>query len=189
MNKDKLIVQNEHDYQDYVKLFEIVNSVKDDNKVFSFISTKKNEYKSDSLANFALICALNNKKCLLVDLDFKNDFLHSFFDVDNKSDAKNSQDDLIINIENNIDLFSFSDKNVNHEYVKKTIFELKDKYDFVFIDLPNINDALYVLTYKDVVDEYILCVRKNYTKKSDLKKFMSFLHSFKIDINFTLFIE
>ena len=153
-------------------------------KVLLISSTLPNEGKSTVSSNIALTLAQKGKKVVLVDFDLRNPSLYNTFRIENTKDhignyldgncveiediicpsEQNENLDLILgfkNYENSIEMLS-------RPITKKLIDVLKEKYDYVLLDVPPLlimQDALAAIKYADTS---VLVVRQDYVKVNEV---------------------
>ena len=117
-------------------------------KVILVTSTQQNEGKSTVASNLAIsFSKLPNKKILLIDGDLRNPSIHRVFSIGN-SDGMMSilkgEKDLKSTINDNLDILTTGvippnpDEILVTDKMKKFIQQIKEKYDYIFIDSPPI---------------------------------------------------
>jgi len=136
-----------------------------DIKVITVTSSKQNEGKSTVIANLAVSFANLEKKVLILDGDLRNPSVHRMFGLSNIHGLT----DVLIDNKTFLDCVHCTDTKHLHvltcgktppnpsemlssKRMKKIIEELKDHYDYIFIDAPPIGivtDAGIISTYTD----------------------------------------
>ena len=155
---------------------------------FSFIDQKERiiavtsplpgEGKSTVASNLAYIYAKKDFKVLLIDLDLRKSTIHRFFKLENLVGvtdycANKVSKDEIINSYENLDIITagsvspFPSKILESQVLAELINELKEKYDYIFIDTPPVLAASDALLISRFVTQYIVVIKFGQTKKSD----------------------
>lgn len=156
---------------------------KKDSKVFMVTSTLPNEGKSTVSSNIALILAQEGKKVVLVDFDLRNPSLYKIFKLNhpkeqlcNYFDKKCKLHDIITNseVDDNLDiiigsqLYEHSIEFLSRDIVNKLIGDLKERYDYIIVDVPPVlmmQDALSVSKY---CDSSILVIKQDYASLNEI---------------------
>lgn len=155
-----------------------------ENKIFVITSSNQGEGKSYISYELTKYIASANKKILLIDADTRKNGLTSTLDLSHTNGLINYLTGDKINIQNltkNLDYISVGNSTTRlniriSEYIDQLaqffskIEQLKDNYDFIFIDTPPVlifNDSRIIARYSDKV---ILISRENKTLYKDLKK-------------------
>ena len=134
-------------------------------KVICITSTMKNEGKSTVIANLAVSFQKLDKKVLLIDGDLRNPNIHKLFDIDNEKGLTNillkkNKFDECIKIEEDLHILtggympSNPSEILSSKRMREFIDEIKDLYDYIFIDAPPIGivtDAGIISSYSDGV--------------------------------------
>ena len=120
-------------------------------KVILVTSTQQNEGKSTVASNLAIsFSKLPNKKILLIDGDLRNPSIHRVFSIGNSdgmmSILKGEKDlkSTINTFNDNLDILTTGvippnpDEILVTDKMKKFIQQIKEKYDYIFIDSPPI---------------------------------------------------
>ncbi|MGN1344864.1 MAG: polysaccharide biosynthesis tyrosine autokinase [Traorella sp.] len=146
-------------------------------KVLMVTSTLPNEGKSTVSSNIALTLAQKGKRIVLVDFDLRNPSLYNTYRIENtKDNIGNYLDGTCMDIEDiicpsekdeRLDLilgfnrYSNSIEMLSRNTTKKLIDELKERYDYVILDVPplfEMHDALQVAKY---ADKTLLVIRQD----------------------------
>ena len=167
--------------------------------VYGITSAFAHAGKSVIISNLALSFAQMEKKVLLIDADMRRPAIIKIF---GKKESKGLSD-MIIGAKNENDSFenyvipSGYDRldimlsgrippnpsellaNVNF---RKYIADMKEKYDFIFIDLPPICEVTDAGVIADFVDGYLLAVRSEVTDRRALDDALSLLDKMKARI-------
>ena len=120
-------------------------------KVILVTSTQQNEGKSTVASNLAIsFSKLPNKKILLIDADLRNPSIHRVFSIGNSdgmmSILKGDKDlkSTVYNLNENLDILMTGvippnpDEILVTDKMKEFIQQIKEKYDYIFIDSPPI---------------------------------------------------
>ena len=120
-------------------------------KVILVTSTQQNEGKSTVASNLAIsFSKLPNKKILLIDGDLRNPSIHRVFSIGNSdgmmSILKGEKDlkSTVNTFNDNLDILTTGvippnpDEILVTDKMKKFIQQIKEKYDYIFIDSPPI---------------------------------------------------
>lgn len=180
--KDKKDYENTIDFDTSISSFEpynrLISNIKLDNvdkpnKVIMVTSSAPEELKTTSISTLAYTAAHNGSKVCIIDLDLRKSRLHKVFGVDKKpgmveyikGDAK--LEDCIKHSEKaNLDVLT-SGKSLDNpsailesQKLADLIKDLKEKYDYVFIDTPPLaaaNDAILIAKLVDGVIYNVAC--------------------------------
>ncbi|HSQ87839.1 CpsD/CapB family tyrosine-protein kinase [Romboutsia sp.] len=134
-------------------------------KVINVTSSKQNEGKSTVISNLAVSFANLEKKVLILDGDLRNPSIHRMFGISNIHGVT----DLLLNTKAFLECVHCTDTKNLHvltcgqippnpsemlssKRMKNLIQELKEHYDYIFIDAPPIGvvtDAGIISTYTD----------------------------------------
>ena len=134
-------------------------------KVINITSTKQGEGKSTVIANLAVTFANSNKRVLILDGDLRNPTVHKMFQISNKkglTDVLRGHKTFIECINTtqveNLHVVACGTRPQNpseilgSQRMKDLVKNLRDEYDYIFIDTPPIGivtDAGIVSTYVD----------------------------------------
>ena len=155
-----------------------------EHKVLLVSSTLPNEGKSTISSNIALTLAQKGKKVVLIDFDLRNPSLYNTFRIENTKDhIGNYLDECCHTIKDiicpselneNLDLilgfkkYENSIEMLSRPITKQLIEKLKEKYDYVILDVPPLlvmHDALAAIKYADAS---VLVIRQDYVKISEV---------------------
>lgn len=163
--------------------------------VYGITSAFAHAGKSVIISNLALSFAQMEKKVLLIDADMRRPAIIKIF---GKKNEKGLSDMIISKNEND----SFENYIIPSGYerldillsgrippnpsellanvkFRKYIADMKEKYDFIFIDLPPICEVTDAGVIADFVDGYLLAVRADVTDKRALDDALSLLDKMK----------
>ena len=172
-----------------------------DNPVKSIFITnsKPGKGKSTRSANFALSCAKEEKKAILIDCDLRKPILHKEFQISN---SRGLSEFLIGNVE-------FSKVVYKHESglhvlpsglvppnpaemlasraMEHLLTQLEEKYDYIILDTPPVNAVTDSKILSTKVDGTIIVVKYGYTKKDAVIEAVKGLRAVNANIIGTVF--
>ncbi len=164
-------------------------------KIISCVSAAQGEGKTTTLVNLANIYALKGAKVLVIDLDLRSPVIHKFFKIPNDLgitdylvDKAKKEDIIHKNVKTNIDVITrgnktpFPSKLLESEKLFNFINEIKDEYDYIFVDVCPLllfSDAILVSKFVEV---FILVLAMGVTRKSDLKEVMKLINTDKLNV-------
>lgn len=180
--------------------FQFITNEKNSNIVL-ITSSMMNEGKSFVCLNLALSFALNNKKCILLSFDLRKPKLSEYLKITNDVGITTYLTSNIL-IQQVITPTQYSNLDVilpgpippnpmeliSNTKTKELFDQLKNKYDYIFVDTPPIGmvaDALILLKYSDI---NIYIIRHNYTLKKMCSNIITTLNKRKI-LNFNVIIN
>ncbi len=152
-----------------------------ENKVFQIESSIAGEGKSTVVVNLAASLARNNKKVLVVDLDFRNPKMHKSFKVLNTNGIAEYMinecdiDKLIKHSEFGVDVVNRGKTTQNPSIIftskkfKELIEKLRSMYDIILFDcapILQVSEYMHIIKHADAV---IMVVAIDMVKKSQLK--------------------
>ncbi len=137
--------------------------VKNNIKTILVTSSEMNEGKTTVVSSIAkCFSELENKKILLIDCDLRKPSVHKYFGIDNEKGLIDIVEDgnfrAYINKVDNLDILTTGRKTqkpaelLESDYIKAFIEQLKEYYDYIFIDSPpvsRVNDACILANYID----------------------------------------
>lgn len=164
--------------------------------IYAITSAFAHAGKSVIISNLALSFAQMEKKVLLIDADMRRPAIVKIFD----SGSEKGLSDMIVNAKK--DGESFDKYIVPSKYqgldimfsghippnpsellanvaLRKCISELKEKYDYIFIDFPPICEVTDAGVIADIVTGYLIAVRADVTDKRALADALSLLDKMK----------
>ena len=163
-------------------------------KVVQVVSSISGEGRSTMVGNLAVSLSFNNKKVVVLDLDFKKPKLAKIFGIEESlgiGDYLLGECDLeqIINkTENGVDVIgkglaiqntSFA---LGSDKFKELIDRLKEKYDFILLDCaPILTSSDYIHEVK-VSDGVLLTVSTNFVKRSAVRDTVKLLNKISANI-------
>lgn len=176
VSKEKPLSFSSEEYQKTVINLEYVN-VDGKYKVIQLTSTIGSEGKSTTVANLAYLLGIN-KKVLILDLDLRKPKVHRIFEHPNENGLT---DYLLGNIDKktlikhsedlNIDFINVGSKTnaiinvLTANKLKQLIQELREQYDYIFIDSPPVLPVADSLSIAKLVDGIIFIVADNAANK------------------------
>jgi len=151
-------------------------------KVVMFTSLNPGSGKSFVCANLAYCMSLKKKKVVAVDLDLRRASLSQVVDrphhgvCDYLNGEKNSWKDVLVHIEDStFDVIPVGEVPpnptellFNEDFLPKMIDELKQEYDYVFIDCPPVDVVADANVISEYVDMALFVVRAGLMKKDML---------------------
>ena len=154
------------------------------NKVIGMIGNEGSGKTIITLILSEIISKYKNKKVLIVEDNINNNSILKIYKLKNKY-KNNYSKNKTIKIKNNIYLLNI--KSFSNNYIKNKlkiineIKRIKNKYDYVFIDMQNINS--YEI-YKEIIEKNILILNSNILEIEKIKKFVN-----KNDINLKIILN
>lgn len=164
-------------------------------KVIQVESTRPGEGKTTLASNLAVSLGYNNKKVLVIDLDFRKPRVHRLFGVSN-------QNGIVDYISNKIDRASLIKKtkyeNVNiisrgsdlfnpsmlltSDRFKKLISDLREEYDFILLDSPPVLQISDYIHISRVSDGILFVVAYGQTKRNQVAEAANLLRNDNINV-------
>lgn len=147
-------------------------------KTIMVTSTGEDELKSTTVANLACVMAMNNKKVLVVDMDFRRPDVYKKFNVSVRGgitdylDGNISYEGVIKHTKENVDIITVGQTLINptvvieSEGVSKLLQEAKQNYDYILIDTPPLLAASDAQAIAKLADGVLYNVRVNKYKRS-----------------------
>ncbi len=155
-------------------------------KVITVTSSNPSEAKTTTTVNLAITFAMTGAKVLLIDGDMRKPFVNKLFKLD-----KNTGLSMVLggmctvaeairsNIRDNLDIITAGPIPPNpvellgSDNMKQLIEILGAHYDYIFVDMPPVNVVSDALLLAPLSAGYILVIRDNYTKYSDVQQALS----------------
>ncbi len=151
-------------------------------KVVMFTSLNPGSGKSFVCANLAYCMSLKKKKVVAIDLDLRRASLSQVVDrphhgvCDYLNGEKNSWRDVLVHVEDStFDVIPVgeippnpTELLFNEDFLPKMIDELKEEYDYVFIDCPPVDVVADANVVSEYVDMALFVVRAGLMKKDML---------------------
>ncbi|MBE5741806.1 MAG: CpsD/CapB family tyrosine-protein kinase [Clostridiales bacterium] len=152
------------------------------------------EGKTTTVCNLGVSLSFNDKKVVIVDLDFRRPKVSAVFSVDEAVGIGDyvsgavSSEDIIKTTEYGVDVITRGKEIRNaslvldSEKMSNLIAELKEKYDFVLLDCPPVlltSDYMHIARFADGI---LLTVAANFTKRSAVKDAVSLLQRVNVPI-------
>lgn len=145
-------------------------------------SSQIDEGKTTIVSSLASSFAQLDKKILIIDCDFRNPSIHRVFNISNKQGIA----DVLLNKVNLKDcVHEISSENLNvltcgsipsnpsellsSQKMKKLLEELKNEYDYIFIDSPPIGRVTDAGVISNYVDSTIIVIAENEVDIDDVK--------------------
>ena len=150
-------------------------------KVIALSSSDAGEGKSTTSINLAVSFAQLNKKVLLIDADMRRSSVHKKLKLDNTNGLSNAiagfvpYEEAIHKYTDYLDIMTAGPIPPNpSELLSYTSFDelltnLKEKYDYIFIDTPPVNIVSDALILAPKTDGLILLVRNGFTPHDELE--------------------
>lgn len=179
-----------------------------DNKVILITSSKEDEGKSTVLYNLAESFAAINKKVLIIDGDLRNPSIHKIYGLHNNLgltniiNQSNSFEDCVNkHLYNNIDILtsgiSISNPSelISSNEMKEFINDIKEEYDYIFIDsspiaivtdasiIASIVDSAILVVAANEIDKKLLELSKDRLEKSDVNILGVIFNKYKYERN------
>lgn len=161
-------------------------------KILSVTSTLKYEGKSVCSYNIAYALSRLNRKVLFIDGDARSPVIHKFFSVDNKKGFFNLHteniSDVIVKINKNLDFMPSGVTAGNPvEYLarggsKEILKGLKNRYDFILLDLPPLINVSDSLIFSKMSDGVVLIVAAGEINRNVAKWSKHLLGGINVDI-------
>lgn len=156
-------------------------SAGNDIKFISFTSATPNEGKSTTVANLAITMAQDGKRVLLIDADMRKPVVHRRFGLPNKGLSnyiamKVSFDNIVQReVIPNLDILASGPVPPNpsellgSERMKEFMAEIKEQYDYVFIDMPPVLAVTDAAILSSKVDRVVFVVKSGADSPDELK--------------------
>ena len=151
-------------------------------KVIQFTSSMQAEGKTTLISNVAYLLAQRGKKVLMVDLDLRRPKINRIFSVINKLGltdyllGKIEKKDLIQHSEDKVDFIISGEKTTSvvqvlqSQKLQDLFNELKQEYDYIFLDTPPVIVVSDALLVNKVADGIIFVVAHGQGRKSMVKE-------------------
>ncbi len=171
-------------------------------KVVLITSAQASNLKSMTCANAAYCAATNGKKVVVIDFDVRKPTLHKTFHVSKEIGlidyiaGTKTQEEIIKHSDSGVDVITGGTNIINpialisSGKVEELIKELKEKYDYVFIDTPPITVCTDACILSKLADGVVFNISMNVTKKNLAVESIKSLESYDakiIGINLTLY--
>lgn len=176
VSKEEPLSYASEEFQKAVINLEYVN-VDNEYKVIQITSTIGSEGKTTTIANLAYLLGIN-KKVLIIDLDLRKPKVHRIFSVPNEKGVNDyllgnsSLKDVVKRSkELNIDYLVTGSKTtaiinvLTAAKLKDLIAQLKEQYDYIFIDSPPVLPVADSLSIAKLVDGIVFIVADNAANK------------------------
>lgn len=165
-NKIKFIYEKEITIQ---KILEIILNK---NKIIGVIGNPGTGKTITALISSELIVKYKNKRILIIEDNIENNSILEIYKLKNKEKHTNIKN-RTIKIKNNLYLFNI--KKISNNYKKNKIKiineinRIKNNYDYIFIDMQNINSNKI---YNEIIEENLLILNSNILEINKIKKFI-----------------
>lgn len=150
-------------------------------KTIAFVSTLPNEGKSTTVSNVAIAMAQIGKRTLLIDCDLRKPTQHKLFKIPNhglndyivsgKEWANITQKDIITNLDI-IPSGAITPDPLNilqSDKMDKILTMMREKYDYIFLDLPPVLVASDAAIIASKADAAILVISSGEVSPNELK--------------------
>lgn len=162
----------------------IMFSLTNDGKSKSVVITSAipGDGKTTTAINLATTFSQIGSKILLIDCDLRKPKIHTYLDVDNKNGLSGvlsgfvKLENAITRTEYGFDCITAGSippnpsELISSPALEKIIEELKDQYDYIFIDTPPVTVVSDTLTVSSLSDGVLMVARSKYTPKSLIKQ-------------------
>jgi len=156
--------------------------------VFLVTSMLLGEGKSSIVANLSAVFQLVGYKVIVIDLNLSKPSLHKYFDIDYDNGmseylaGKVDITDIVFpTAYPNLDIIPAGSIPINpselllSKRIATLLDKLREKYDYIILDLSSISSSISVLTLMEYADINLVVIRKDYSTKlsvTDLEKFI-----------------
>lgn len=155
-------------------------------KTILVTSSFPKEGKTTTCVNLSIVFAQTGKRILVIDCDLRKPRVHKLFRVNNDVGIT----DVLVGMKT-IDDVVKKDKNTGVDFIscgtvpktpaellsspkmEQVLEELKDKYDYIFLDAPPLMLVSDALVLAPKVSATFVVARQNYTEKDGLKEALS----------------
>lgn len=171
-------------------------------KVVLVTSAQASNLKSMTAANSAYCAATNGKKVIVIDFDVRKPTLHKTFHVSKEIGlidyiaGNKTKEEIIKHSDSGVDVITGGTNIINpialvsSNKVGELIKELKETYDYVFIDTPPITVCTDACILAKLADGVVFNISMNVTKKNLASESLKQLEAYDakiIGINLTLY--
>ena len=162
--------------------------------IIGVTSASMSEGKSTTLVNLANVYAHKGKKVIIIDLDLRRPSVHFYFKKPNEKGIVDyvldecTKEELIKHSKNGIDFINcgkhtiFPYQIIESEKLLNLIEELKNEYDYIFIDCPPILVGTDTILVTKFLDGIILVLRFNYVTKDMVNECIKQLKNTKVNV-------
>ena len=163
-------------------------------QVIQVCSSMQGEGKSVSVLNIAATYAEDNKKVLVVDLDFRRPKLHRSFRQENKNGITDvlaghlKLEEAIIHGDNGIDCLNRGSKApyptavLGSENIAKVFEELRKQYEYIIVDCPPILAVSDAAIISKLCDGCLFVVSQSKTEKAAARESVKILRDNNVQI-------
>lgn len=147
---------------------------------YAVTSAKESEGKTTTAGNLAKMYAEKGLKVVLVDFDLRKPAVHKLFHIENQSGvveyvqgAVKSLEEIIHNVDG-VDIITagasvpFPAKILVSEKIRQMITELKNKYDYVLMDVSPIMVTADAFSIGHDIDGFLLVCAQQVSRKKDV---------------------
>lgn len=188
-NVDKKLLTNENAPFQIVEAFRnlrtniIYSSPEEGCSVVGVLSATAGAGKSFVFANLALsLSQMIDKKVLLIDGDMRCPMVHQIF----KSDYKNGLSTYLAGVENDVEKVTVRIPDTSLDVIfsgvippnpiellasrrmEELVAKLKEKYDYILIDLPPVHEVADAIAVSSLVSGFIFVARSGYSDANDV---------------------
>ena len=184
--KQEYLIKNKikYIYKEALSTDKILEIIFYKNKLIGIIGNEGSGKTIITLMLSELITKYKNKKILIIEDNINNNSILNIYKLKNKY-KNNYSKNKTIKIKNNLYLLNI--KSFSNNYIKNKlkiineINKIKNKYDYIFIDMQNINS--YEI-YKEIIEKNILILNSNLLEIEKIKKFIN-----KNDVNLKIILN
>lgn len=165
-------------------------------KVVMITSSVSEEGKSTTVSNLAVTMAQDGKRVLVIDADLRRPKIHEIFQLSQMPGVTDVVYDSLFISEaiksykkvNKLDILTAgklpisASEFIGSEAFKNLIFEMKELYDIVLIDVPPVLSVSDAVIISQFVDGVILTVAANQTKKKLIVRSIKALNAVNANI-------
>lgn len=167
-------------------------------KTVAFISANISEGKSTVSANVAVASALEGKRVLMIDADFRRPTLHSTFNVSNRVGLTNLltddtwRQDVATMVQAtripNLEVLTVGNagstvvKALSSQRMHDVVEMFKNQYDLVVLDVPPILEVTDTQIVASMLDGVVLVVRAGSTPKAAVRRTVEMLEISKANL-------
>ena len=174
--KEKYLLKNKIKfiYIEKISVQKILEKIFNKNKIIAIIGNEGTG-KTITVMNLSqILIKYKNKKVLIIEDNIKNNSILKIYNINNKKIINNKiNNNKIIKLNNNLYLLNIKKILINNKKDKIKIIneinKIKNNYDYIFIDIQNINS--YKI-YEKIITENILIINPNILEINKIKQFI-----------------
>lgn len=172
----------------------IFTVAKEEKPIISITSAYMGEGKSTVCANVALAFAESGFKTLIIDADMRKPTINKFFKIRSSPGLS----DLLGGITKESTILNTSYKNLyilpsgtippnpsellTSERMSLLLGELREKFDYIFIDTPPVLIVTDAITLANKVTGTVIAVKQNYSRTNDVKEAVDLFRNIDLEI-------